>query len=308
MVEPWKIINELQSDNSRLFKEGVIEKYIEDINFQEGLAMCLDPLITFGVKQVPISDKDGEGLSWEFFKQAANQLIERKKTGHAARDLIVDLNKVPNLLIGGTTGSGKSVLLHSIILSLIRRDAEIYLADPKFVEFSMYSDVRQVKWIDNTAQQLSSTLNHIKNIMQSRYDLLVKHKCRNIKEYANNINTETIMKPICIVIDEWADLVLSDRKIQEELCCIAQKGRAAGIGIVLATQRPSVNVVSGLIKANFPGRVCLRVASQVDSKVILDRKGGESLSDVGTGIYLDGNLKSPIHFKSHYIENISEML
>ena len=78
MVEPWKIINELQSDNSRLFKEGVIEKYIEDINFQEGLAMCLDPLITFGVKQVPISDKDGEGLSWEFFKQAANQLIERK--------------------------------------------------------------------------------------------------------------------------------------------------------------------------------------------------------------------------------------
>ena len=93
MVQPWKIINELQSDNSRLFKEGVIEKYIEDINFQEGLAMCLDPLITFGVKQVPISDKDGEGLSWEFFKQAANQLIERKKTGHAARDLIVDLVK-----------------------------------------------------------------------------------------------------------------------------------------------------------------------------------------------------------------------
>ena len=93
MVEPWKIINELQSDNSRLFKEGVIEKYIEDINFQEGLAMCLDPLITFGVKQVPISDKDGEGLSWEFFKQAANQLIERKETGHAARDLIVDLVK-----------------------------------------------------------------------------------------------------------------------------------------------------------------------------------------------------------------------
>ena len=93
MAEPWKIINELQSDNSRLFKEGVIEKYIEDINFQEGLAMCLDPLITFGVKQVPVSDKDGEGLSWEFFKQAANQLIERKKTGHAARDLIVDLVK-----------------------------------------------------------------------------------------------------------------------------------------------------------------------------------------------------------------------
>ena len=93
MVEPWKIINELESDNSRLFKESVIEKYLTDINFQEGLAMCLDPLITFGIKQVPISNKDGEGLSWEFFRKAANQLIERKKTGHAARDLIVDLVK-----------------------------------------------------------------------------------------------------------------------------------------------------------------------------------------------------------------------
>ena len=93
MAEPWKIINELESDNSRLFKESVIEKYLTDINFQEGLAMCLDPLITFGIKQVPISNKDGEGLSWEFFRKAANQLIERKKTGHAARDLIVDLVK-----------------------------------------------------------------------------------------------------------------------------------------------------------------------------------------------------------------------
>ena len=91
MIEPWKIILELESDNSRLFKEDVIEKYLNDLAFQEGLVMCLDPLITFGVKQVPESDKDGDGLEWSAFKEAANQLIDREKTGHAARDLIIDL-------------------------------------------------------------------------------------------------------------------------------------------------------------------------------------------------------------------------
>ena len=229
-------------------------------------------------------------------------------TDKSGEDLIVDLNKIPNLLIGGTTGSGKSVLLHNIILSLIYRDADIYLADPKFVEFSMYSGLKQVKWIDNSSEQLSSTLSHLKKIMNHRYSLLLRYKARNIKEYSNLSTTVTDMKPIVLVIDEWADLVLSNKDLQAELCCIAQKGRAAGIGIVLATQRPSVNVVSGMIKANFPGRICLRVASQVDSKVILDRAGGESLTDVGTGLYIDGFTKSPIHFKSDYIEDISKAL
>ena len=91
MSYPWKIINELESDNSRLFKEDVIEKYLNDQNFQEGLAMCLDPLVTFGVKQVPECDQDGKGLEWNSFKKAANLLIEREKTGHAARDLILEL-------------------------------------------------------------------------------------------------------------------------------------------------------------------------------------------------------------------------
>ena len=91
MIEPWKIILELESDNSRLFKEGIVEKHLEDKVFQEGLVMCLDPLTTFGVKQVPECNQDGDGLSWNDFKKAADQLIDRKKTGHAARDLILDL-------------------------------------------------------------------------------------------------------------------------------------------------------------------------------------------------------------------------
>mgnify|MGYP003325907896 FL=1 len=91
MIDPWKIINELESNNSRLFKEDVIEKNLTYKNFQEGLAMCLDPLVTFGVKQVPDSEKDGDGLTWIDFKKGANLLIEREKTGHAARDLIIEL-------------------------------------------------------------------------------------------------------------------------------------------------------------------------------------------------------------------------
>ena len=91
MSKPWKIIQELETDNSRLFKESVVEKNLNDKTFQEGLAMCLDPLVTFGVKQVPESDADGEGLKWDHFRAAAKLLIEREKTGHAARDLIIDL-------------------------------------------------------------------------------------------------------------------------------------------------------------------------------------------------------------------------
>ena len=94
MINSWEIIKELESNNSRLFKEGVIENYIKDQDFQEGLAMCLDPLVTFGVKQVPESEKDGDGLSWKDFKISATLLIERDKTGHAARDLIIELMNI----------------------------------------------------------------------------------------------------------------------------------------------------------------------------------------------------------------------
>ena len=91
MIKPWEIVKELESDNSRLFKEGVIEKHIHELDLQEGFAMCLDPLVTFGVKQVPESGTDGNGLDWKDFKKSANLLIERDRTGHAARDLIIDL-------------------------------------------------------------------------------------------------------------------------------------------------------------------------------------------------------------------------
>ena len=111
-----------------------------------------------------------------------------------------------------------------------------------------------------------------------------------------------------IVVDEWADLVLQDKEIQKSLCLVAQKGRAAGVSIILATQRPSCRVISGLIKANFPGRVALKVASAVDSRVILDSNGAEKISDIGTGLYVDGSMSKPILFRAPYIEDVSEEL
>jgi S-DNA-T family DNA segregation ATPase FtsK/SpoIIIE len=221
-------------------------------------------------------------------------------------NLIKDLNTIPNLMIGGTTGSGKSVLLHNIILSLLSFGTEVYLADPKYVEFSMYEGAKGVKTIDNSVEDFKLTLCSLAILMDERYMKLKQYKCRNIKEF-NSLSTE-YMSPVVIVIDEWADLIMQDKTIQKDLCMIAQKGRAAGMGIVLATQRPSVNVLPGVIKANFPGRICLKVASAIDSKVILDQKGGESLVDAGTGLYMDGKTSTPIKFKTPFVKDISKYL
>jgi len=229
-------------------------------------------------------------------------------TKNSGEDFIIDLNSVPHLLIGGTTGSGKSVLLHNIILSQMKNNADIYLVDPKFVEFSMYKYTNSVLRIDNSIEQFKITLSVIFDEMNRRYEFMNKFRVRNIKEYNDSVFTYSKFKPIVIVIDEWADFHLQDKTLQNDLCLIAQKGRASGISIVLATQRPSVNVISGLIKANFPGRVCLRVASSVDSKVILDKTGGEELSSSGSGLYLDGSFKMPVKFRTPYVKNIANIL
>ena len=220
----------------------------------------------------------------------------------------VDLNKIPNLLVGGTTGSGKSVLLHSFILSLISKDACLYLIDPKTVEFSIYSGLDSVKSIVSSVEDASLLIEEVRDLMEVRFSHLSKSKARSVSEFNKRVRPEKRMRPVVIVVDEWADLVLQDSNIQKSLCLVAQKGRAAGISIILATQRPSCKVISGLIKANFPGRIALKVASAVDSRVILDSKGAEKITDIGTGLYLDGATSKPILFRAPFIEDVSEEL
>ena len=227
---------------------------------------------------------------------------------HHGEPLFVDLNRIPNLLVGGTTGSGKSVLLHSFILSLLNCDACLYLVDPKTVEFNVYSDLDSVKSLVHTVEDASLLIEEVRDLMETRFSYLSRAKVRSAAEYNEKVPSKERMRPVVIVVDEWADLVLQDKDIQKPLCLVAQKGRAAGISIILATQRPSCRVISGLIKANFPGRIALKVASAVDSRVILDSNGAEKISDVGTGLYVDGSISKPALFRAPYIEDVSREL
>jgi len=218
-------------------------------------------------------------------------------------DLIEDLNQMPNLLVAGTTGSGKSMFLHSIFLSVAASNAEIYLIDPKGVEFASYKDLSCVANFTTTLDGTRQILSHLYQNMEERFSLFQKSGSRNISEY--NLIMKNKIKPLVLIIDEWADLVLQDKKIQNDLCLVAQKGRAAGISIVLATQRPSSQIISGPIKANFPARVAMRVVSQVDSRVVLDSSGAEKLAKAGSGIYLDPKTGGLRYFFAPKIDSIS---
>ena len=222
--------------------------------------------------------------------------------------LCIDLNTIPNLLVGGTTGSGKSILLHSFILSLLSEKADLYLVDPKMVEFGMYECFSGVRSLSHSVEEAEDMIDYVRDVMEKRFVLLRKSGSRNVIEHNSKSNSKNYIKPIVIIVDEWADIVLQKKDVQKSLCFVAQKGRAAGISIILATQRPSASVISGLVKANFPGRIAMKVASAVDSRVILDKKGAEELTDVGTGLYLDGRLSSPRLFRAPFIDNVFDEL
>lgn len=191
----------------------------------------------------------------------------------------VDLLDNPHCLIAGTTGSGKSTLLHNVIANVFNyNDADLYLIDPKRIEFGQYDGLRNTQ-VYNTYDEVVEFLANMIDIMEDRYD--------KIRAGWN----PSSLKPILIIIDEFADLVLQDKGdiFFDRLCRLAQKCRAAKISIMLATQRPSVNVVNGAIKANFPSRIACKVASHVDSKVILDTVGAENLLGKGDALLRDNS-------------------
>ena len=197
-------------------------------------------------------------------------------------DIIVDLTEMPHLLIGGSTGSGKSIMLQTIINSIIinKNKCKLALIDPKRVEFSYYDGISEL--YGPISRDVFSSINLLKNLveeMDRRFFLLEKSNCRDISYYKGN------MPYIVVVIDELADLMMASKKeTQSYICRLAQKSRACGIHLVVATQRPSVDVVTGLIKANFPSRISCKVSSAVDSRTILDRCGAERLYGKGDAI------------------------
>ena len=204
--------------------------------------------------------------------------------------LICDLQEMPHLLVSGTTGSGKSIFIHSLIMTLIMRNTpkqlKLLLVDPKNVEFTKYREIPHllcpVITLDNPETPYE-VLKKVCDMMDERYRLFSQHDCSKLKEYNEwaRENGEEELPIIVIVIDEYADMVDTNKKISEPVVRIGQKARAAGIHMVVATQRPSVNVINGVIKANIPSRVALLSSSYVDSNTILDAGGAEKL--IGNG-------------------------
>lgn len=204
----------------------------------------------------------------------------------AGKAVIGELNKMPHLLIAGQTGSGKSVMINALLTSLLYRnspsDMKLILVDPKQVEMAPYEGIPHLLApIITKPEECISALKWAVNEMERRYSLLAEEKLRDIKNY-NQKKKDEGMPYIVIVIDELADLMMiAARDVEALVVRLAQKARAVGIHLVLATQRPSVDVITGLIKANVPARVAFTVASQVDSRTILDQMGAEKLLGQG---------------------------
>ena len=211
----------------------------------------------------------------------------------AGRHVLCDLARAPHALIAGATGSGKSVCISNLILSLVYRfrpdELELVLIDPKIVEFAIYRDLPHlIHPVVTDPKQAVQALKWLVREMERRYEILAEKNVRNLAGYNAKAAAEGFAKLpyIVLVIDELADLMMTaPAEIETPIARLAQMSRAVGIHTVLATQRPSVNVITGIIKANYPTRMAFQVSSQVDSRTILDGKGAESLQGRGDMLY-----------------------
>ena len=227
--------------------------------------------------------------------------------------LCADLATMPHLLVAGTTGSGKSVALHTMILSLIgtydHDELAFVMIDPKQVELSYYTDLPHMMFpaatdLDTTIERLDWLVEE----MEARFATLSDMSVRDIATYNRRATTDDRLPYIVTIIDELADLILSGKKtVEDPLVRLAQKARAVGIHLIVATQRPSSKVITGLIKANFPTRIALRVASKIDSRVILDANGAEALLGKGDMLFSHGSTMQRLQgafVSTHEIETI----
>lgn len=220
--------------------------------------------------------------------------------------VVGELNKMPHLLIAGQTGSGKSVMINALLTSLLYRnspsDMRLILVDPKQVEMAPYADIPHLLTpIITEPEKCISALKWAVNEMERRYSLLAEEKLRDIHSY-NQKKSDEAMPYIVIVIDELADLMMvAARDVEALVVRLAQKARAVGIHLVLATQRPSVDVITGLIKANVPARIAFTVASQVDSRTILDGMGAEKLLGQGDMLLKTATMNKPKRIQGAWV-------
>ncbi|RIP34045.1 DNA translocase FtsK [Staphylococcus gallinarum] len=223
--------------------------------------------------------------------------------------LLMDIAKTPHALIAGATGSGKSVCINSILMSLLYKnhpeELRLLLIDPKMVELAPYNDLPHlVSPVITDVKAATQSLKWAVEEMERRYKVFAKYHVRNITAFNKKAAYEDRMPKIVIVIDELADLMMmAPQEVEQSIARIAQKARACGIHMLVATQRPSVNVITGLIKANIPTRIAFMVSSSVDSRTILDSGGAERLLGYGDMLYLGSGMNKPIRVQGTFVSD-----
>ena len=316
-------------------------------NLEDDIALSLSAL---GIRIIaPIPGKGTIGIEVPNQKKSIvsmKSLLSSKRFTEAEMELpiaigktisnesfVVDLTKMPHLLIAGATGQGKSVGINAILCSILYKkhpaEVKFVLVDPKKIELSIYNKIEKhylakLPDSDNAIiinnDKVINTLNSLCREMDKRYELLKNAMTRNIKEYNSKLVSKALnpeeghifLPYIVLVIDEFADLIMtSGKEIETPLARLAQLSRAVGIHLVIATQRPSVNVITGLIKANFPARIAYRVTSKIDSRTILDTGGAEQLIGRGDSLYSQSNTLTRIQcgfIDTPEVERVSEFI
>jgi DNA segregation ATPase FtsK/SpoIIIE, S-DNA-T family len=245
------------------------------------------------------------------------------------KPVVADLAKMPHLLIAGATGSGKSVCVNTIITSLVYRHTpktlRLLMVDPKMVELSVYNTLPHLRHkVITDNRDAASVLKWAVLEMQERYELLAANGCRNVQEFNKRVQDGASLKLpknaavafeeltykgsvlpyIVVIVDEMADLMMTvPGEVETPIAMLAQKARAIGIHLILATQRPSVNVITGLIKANFPSRIAFRVASQIDSRTIIDGAGAETLLGNGDMLFIPPGKSEPARLQGAFLSS-----
>ncbi len=289
------------------FRPAAHIKVSKILTLQDDLAMALRAQ-TIRI-QAPVPGKDVVGieipnqnidtiylreiLESDVFKSASSPLTIVLGKDIVGQPFVTDLKKLPHLLIAGTTGSGKSVGINAMLLSLLYRNSpkslRLIMIDPKMLEFSIYNDIPHLLTpVITQPKQAIIALSNLVAEMEQRYSLMAQNRTKNIDNYNEKMLCEggEILPYIVVIIDELADLMMTSGKdVEHYIARLAQMARASGIHLIVATQRPSVDVVTGLIKANLPSRISFRVGSKVDSKVILDQMGADSLLGRGDMLF-----------------------
>ncbi len=276
---------------------------------------------TIGI-EVPNEGRDSvlirELIESSELKSNASKLAFAAGKDIAGQVIVGDIAKMPHLLVAGTTGSGKSVFTNSIIMSILFRatpdEVRLIIVDPKVVEFGVYNGIPHLLQPVVTDPRLASTtLKWAVAEMSDRYKKFAEYNVRDLKGYNEKLAMAPVedgeeapkkLPQIVIVIDELADLMMvAAKEVEESICRLAQLARAAGIHLIIATQRPSVNVVTGLIKANIPSRVALMVSSGVDSRTIIDQNGAEKLLGNGDMLFYPSGYVKPVRLQGAFVSD-----